>query len=147
MAILQALRFNFLRVSQIRCLNGIIEGPKSHVYDIALLESATHSPINQNHYGNENDLAQLTAAVSLKLSKNHPFANGNKRTALLAANLFLMQHKMRLQQDAWKIEKNDIIEEAHNEVAEGRMDQSKLAKVYRMWQISHLEQAAKSFDA
>ena len=148
MAIPQALRFNFLRVSQVKLLNGIIEGPKSHVHNIALLESALHSPINQNHYGNENDLAQLTAAFSLRLIKNHAFANGNKRTALLAANLFLLQHRTGLQHDAWKIEKNDIIEEAHDEVAEGRMDQSKLAEVYRiMWQISQLEQAAKLFDA
>ena len=148
MAIPQALRFKFLRISQVKLLNGIIEGPKSHFNDIALLESALHSPINQNHYGKEMDLAQLTAALSLKLIKNHAFANGNKRTALLAANLFLLQHKMRLQKDAWKNAKNDIIEEAQNEVAEGRMEQSKLAEVYRItWQISRLEQAAKLFDA
>ena len=151
MAIPQALRFNFLRVSQVKCLNRIIEGPKSHVHDIALLESALHSPINQNHYGNENDLAQLTAALSVKLIKNHAFSNANKRTALLAANLFLLQHKMRLQDNAWKVEKIDMIDEAHREVAKGRMEQSELAEIYQiMWQIatrSHLEQAAKLFDA
>ena len=149
MAIPQALRFNFLRVSQVKLLNSIIEGPQSHLYDIALLESALHSPINQNHYGNENDLAQLTAALSLRLIKNHAFANGNKRTALLAANLFLLQHEMRLQQDAGKRDKNDIIEGAHDEVAEGRIDQSGLAEVYRiLWHISRLERrAAKSSDA
>ncbi|KAM0806169.1 hypothetical protein BDR22DRAFT_901400 [Usnea florida] len=124
MAIPQALRFNFLRVSQVQCLNGIIEGPKIHVHDIALLESALHSPINQNHYSNENDLAQLTAALSVKLIRNHAFLNGNKRTALLAANLFLLQHNMRLQVDAEKVEKNDMIEEAHCEVADDRMEQS-----------------------
>ena len=139
MAIPQALRFNFLRLSQVKLLNGIIEGPKSHVHDIALLESALHSPINQKHYGNENDLAQFTAALSLKLIKNHASANGNKRTAL-AANLFLLQHKTHLHQDAWRTEKNGVIEEAHNEVAEGSIDQSKLAEVSRiMWQISRLE--------
>ena len=154
MAIPQALRFNSLRISQAKSLNGIIEGPKSHVHDVALLESALHSPINQKHYGNENDLAQLTAALSVKLVKDHAFANGNKRTALLAANLFLLQHlqhNMRLQEDAEKNAKNDVIEEAHREVAKDRMEQSKLAGIYRIsWQVAtryHLERAAKLFDA
>ena len=66
MAIPQALPFNFLRVSQVKFLNGVIEAQKSHVHDIALLESALHLPINQNHYGNDNDFAQPIVALSVR---------------------------------------------------------------------------------
>ena len=90
MATTQALSFRFVRVSQVKLLNTYIEGSSSCVHDNNMLESAVNSPINQQHYGNQNDPARLAAALSYSLIKNHAFANGNKRTALLAANLFLL---------------------------------------------------------
>ena len=78
MATTQALSFRFLRVSQFKLLNTYIEGTSSCVRDENMLESAVNSPINQQHYGNQNDPAQLAAALSYKLIKNNAFANGNK---------------------------------------------------------------------
>lgn len=96
-----------------------------------MLESAINSPVNQQHYANENDPARLAAALSSRLINNHRFANGNKRTALLAANLFLLQNGKVLQQDALRVENNDAITRAHHKVAMGKMEEPELAEFYR----------------
>lgn len=67
MAANPAFGIRFLRVSQVKLLNTIIEGARSCVRDENLLESAVNSPINQQHYGQENDPARLAAALSYKL--------------------------------------------------------------------------------
>lgn len=53
-----------------------------------MLESALTRPAQKYHYG-ENDLFVLAAAYLFGLAKNHPFVDGNKRTAWVAADLFL----------------------------------------------------------
>lgn len=58
------------------------------VRDVSLLESALARPVNQWHYGVE-DAAALAAAYAFGIARNHPFADGNKRTAWVAARLFL----------------------------------------------------------
>lgn len=132
----QALSLRFVRVSQVKILNACIEEARC-VCDESMLESAIYSPINQQHYTHENDPARLAAALSSRLIKNHSFANGNKRTALLAANLFMLQNGEGLQQDANRVEKNDIITRAHSEVAMGRMEEPELAEIYRTaWRTS-----------
>jgi death-on-curing protein len=52
------------------------------------LESALARPQNQAAYGNP-DAADLAAAYGVGLAKNHPFIDGNKRTAFVAVELFL----------------------------------------------------------
>ncbi len=130
MATTQALSFRFLRVSQVKILNACIE-EASCVRDESMLESAVNSPINQQHYAHENESARLAAALSSRLIKNHPFANGNKRTALLAANLFLLQNGKVLQQDATRVESNDVSTRAHSDVVMGKMEEPELAEIYR----------------
>lgn len=58
------------------------------VRDLSLLESALARPVNQWHYGVE-DAASLAAAYAFGIARNHPFADGNKRTAWVMARLFL----------------------------------------------------------
>ena len=53
-----------------------------------LLESALAKPENLAAYGNP-DAAALAAAYGYGISRNHAFIDGNKRTALVAAELFL----------------------------------------------------------
>ena len=131
MVIVKALSFVFLRASQIKIINRRIEGASSFVRDQNMLDSAVDSPINQQHYSQENDLTRLAAALSYKFIKNHAFANGNKRTALLAANLFLLQNGKILQQDALQVEENDTITQAHDDVAMGKVEELELAEIYR----------------
>lgn len=56
--------------------------------DEGLLESALARPRNLAAYG-EPDLAALAAAYAFGLVRNHPFVDGNKRAAFVAAELFL----------------------------------------------------------
>jgi death-on-curing protein len=56
--------------------------------DAGLLESAMARPQNLYSYG-EPSLAKLAAAYAYGIARNHPFVDGNKRTALVAAEGFL----------------------------------------------------------
>jgi death-on-curing protein len=58
------------------------------VRDINLLNSAIHSPKNSCHYNNSS-LFELAATYCFSIVKNHPFNDGNKRTAFVATLLFL----------------------------------------------------------
>lgn len=58
------------------------------VRDPAGLESALARPRNQWSYG-ETDLCALAAAIAFGVARNHPFVDGNKRTAWVLARLFL----------------------------------------------------------
>jgi len=63
-------------------------GGPDGVRDLGLLESALARPINKFAYG-ETDLAVLAAAYGFGIAKNHPFVDGNKRTALASIIVFL----------------------------------------------------------
>lgn len=58
------------------------------VRDAGLLESALARPQQLAHYGSP-DAADLAASYGYGLSRNHPFVDGNKRTAFVATELFL----------------------------------------------------------
>jgi len=58
------------------------------IRDQGLLESALARPRNLFAYG-EASLARLAAAYAFGIARNHPFVDGNKRTALVAAEGFL----------------------------------------------------------
>lgn len=59
------------------------------VRDAGLLQSALDRPRNLAAYG-EPDIAALAAAYGHGLVRNHPFVDGNKRTALVITELFLL---------------------------------------------------------
>lgn len=63
-------------------------GGPSGVRDMGALESALARPRNQWEYG-EDDLCRLAAAHAFGLARNHPFTDGNKRTAWVLARTFL----------------------------------------------------------
>lgn len=59
-------------------------GGLSGIRDAALVESALARPLNLAAYG-EPDAADLAAAYAFGLARNHPFADGNKRSAAVVA--------------------------------------------------------------
>lgn len=71
-------------------------GGAAGVRDEGLLESALSRPRNLAHYGVP-DTADLAASYAHGLAKNHPFIDGNKRTAFVAAELFLEMNGQHLQ--------------------------------------------------
>ena len=72
-----------------------MHGGASGIREEGLLDSALARPQNIVAYG-EPDLADLAAAYAHGLAKNHPFVDGNKRAAFLAAGLFLRLNGHRL---------------------------------------------------
>lgn len=62
------------------------------LHDRSLLESAAHAPANHWAYGGVEAMARLASTLLFAIARNHPFAQGNKRTgyapmdALLRAN-------------------------------------------------------------
>jgi death on curing protein len=63
-------------------------GGQPGVRDPGLLESALNRPRNQFAYG-EPSITRLSASYAFGISRNHPFLDGNKRTSLVVAELFL----------------------------------------------------------
>jgi death-on-curing protein len=63
--------------------------------DIGLFESAIARPQHLAHYGTP-DAADLAAAYGHGIARNHPFVDGNKRTAFVAAELFLLLNGLEL---------------------------------------------------
>jgi death-on-curing protein len=63
-------------------------GGPSGLRDGGLLESALARPQQIATYG-QPDVAALAAAYGFGLARNHPFVDGNKRTAFIAIELFL----------------------------------------------------------
>ena len=70
-------------------------GGPDGVRDLGLLESALARPINKFAYG-ETDFAALAAAYGFGIAKNHPFVDGNKRTALASTIVFLGLNQLEL---------------------------------------------------
>lgn len=64
-----------------------------------LLDSALARPVNRWTYG-EDDAASLAAAYAYGVARNHPFIDGNKRTAWVLARLFLAINGHRLKFDS-----------------------------------------------
>jgi death on curing protein len=64
-------------------------GGGTGVRDHGMLESAIARARNHWAYGNH-DHALLAASYAFGVARNHPFIDGNKRTAWVLARLFLM---------------------------------------------------------
>ncbi len=78
-----------------------MHGGASGLRDAGLLESALSRPINLAACGEPDvaapaALAPLAASYASGLAQNHPFVDGNKRTAFLSVGLFLGLNGHRL---------------------------------------------------
>ena len=70
------------------------------IRDEGLLSSALARPQNLEAYGDDPDVAALAAAYAFGIARNHPFLDGNKRTAFVVMELFLNLND-------WTLEAND----------------------------------------
>ncbi len=74
--------------------HGGLEG----VRDEGLLASALARPRNRYAYSDdESDIASLAASYAHGITNNHPFVDGNKRTALVVCRTFLRMNGFDLQ--------------------------------------------------
>lgn len=66
-------------------------GGSDGIRDEGLLLSALARPQNLYAYGEKlPDIAALAASLAFGIAKNHPFIDGNKRTALVVSRTFLL---------------------------------------------------------
>jgi death-on-curing protein len=70
-------------------------GGLAGVRDMPLLQSALARPQNLEAYGSP-DLADLAAAYAVGIARNHAFLDGNKRTAWVVAETFLLKNGYEL---------------------------------------------------
>src|SRR5215207_4208183 len=74
-------------------------GGAAGLRDQGLLESALTRPQNVAAYDPEANVAALAAAYAFGITRNHPFLDGNKRTGLVALELFLELNGHELRAD------------------------------------------------
>ena len=91
------------------------------IRDIGLLESALDRPRNRLAYEPRTTLFDLAASLCSGLARNHPFLDGNKRTALLAVRAFLFLNGHVLEPG----EEDEVLTMVA--VAEGSMTETELA--------------------
>lgn len=75
-------------------------GGEPGIRDANLMESALARPRNLHAYGEGSSLASLAAAYAFGIAKNHPFNDGNKRTAMVVALTFLRINGLALEAGA-----------------------------------------------
>ena len=99
-------------------------GGASGVRDSGVIESALARPMNLAAY-DAPDAAELAAAYAFGLARNHGFVDGNKRTAWVAARVFLADNGQNLEFDPFDAVR--IMEE----VAGGKISESGLVDWFR----------------
>jgi death-on-curing family protein len=103
----------------------------------AMLESAINSPANTMYYENEENIFQLAANLSEKIMMNHAYQDGNKRTALLAADMFLRINGYQLQKTPM----------ADNDEVSRAMTDAQVAVVTKKWERQRLGEFYESIAA
>ncbi len=71
-------------------------GGGSEIRDTDLLSSALARLKQKFNYGSEVSVFDLAASYSFGIAKNHPFVDGNKRTAFTIGTLFLEINNYKL---------------------------------------------------
>jgi death-on-curing protein len=68
-------------------------GGEPGIRDANLLGSALNAPKNHWHYESTTpDLFELGAMYLVRIAKNHPFIDGNKRTSVVVTETFLLRN-------------------------------------------------------
>ena len=101
-------------------------GGSRSLRDLGLLESALAQP--EASFGGEwlhKDLYEMAAAYAYHLCKNHPFVDGNKRTALVCALVFMEINDVSIQDPKGQLKA------AMLKVAAGEMDKNEFANFLR----------------
>jgi death-on-curing protein len=99
-------------------------GGASGVRDLSLIQSALGAAINTHYYGN-GDLSDIAAAYAFHLAQAQAYLDGNKRTAVAAALVFLELNEVRKTPDDLQLY------DALIAIAEKRLDKAGLARLFR----------------
>ena len=107
----------FIHKNQIKNYGGIYS-----IRDKNLLKSAIAQPkITFKGKHLHVNVFQMAAAYLFHIVNNHPFIDGNKRTGLVAALIFLEINNVVFNESNEKVEKNIL------KIAQGKMDKNEIA--------------------
>lgn len=123
--------FRFLTATQVKRLYTMHIATSSPSQP-TMLESAIDSPRNHKYYGQTN-LFQLAGILAEKVILNHAYQDGNKRTALYAADMFLKINGYQLQKKPMATNDkglNEMLTNAHILVATGQWTSADLGNYY-----------------
>jgi death on curing protein len=98
-------------------------GGMAGIGDSGLMDSALASAKNSWHYGG--DLFDFAASYAFHIAESQAFVDGNKRTAILSAIMFLAENGILCPKA------DDILYDAMIAIAQRRMDKKGLAGVFR----------------
>jgi death-on-curing protein len=96
------------------------------VRDVGMLQSAIAMPAAQ--FGGQflhDGLYEMAAAYLFHVSLNHPFVDGNKRTASMAADVFLLMNGYKLNATS------SVLEKLALDTAQRLVDKAQIAAIYR----------------
>ena len=119
----------FLTVDQVLAVHRRVVqefGGDLEVRDYGLLESAVMMPAAQ--FGGEylhDGLPAMAAAYLFHICRNHAFVDGNKRTALAAAEVFVLLNDMRLKATGRQLENLTL------GVARGKVSKDEVVAFFR----------------
>ena len=96
------------------------------IRDINLLSSAIAMP-HASFHGEylHNDIYEMAAAYAFHIGKNHPFVDGNKRTALVSALVFLELNGISISDSQGKLY------DAMLDLSTGKLNKSEFASILR----------------
>ncbi len=92
--------------------------------DPGLVESALASAKNTFYYAN-GDLFEVAASYAFHLAESQAFVDGNKRTAVVAALVFLARNGVYVRPETWELYSAMI------DVAEKKKSKADLAELFR----------------
>ena len=110
-------------VMQIHARSLTEHGGSEGVREPGLVESAIASAANTFHYG-RGDLFDVAASYAFHLAEAQAFLDGNKRTAVVAAMVFLARNGVYAQPAKWELYLAMI------DVAEKKKTKADLAKIF-----------------
>jgi death-on-curing protein len=112
-------------------------GGAAGIKSIALLESAMAAPLQFQHYTGENSCIRLGAHLAHAIARNHPFVDGNKRTATIAFLEFLYLHGLEI--DLPDTESRQPLAELMEQMASGIITAIQFAETLRphMREVPH----------
>ena len=99
-------------------------GGSEGIREPGLVDSALASAQNTLHYG-RGDLFDVAASYAFHLAESQAFVDGNKRTAVVAALVFLARNGVYAQPSKWELYLAMI------DVAEKKKNKTDLAEIFR----------------
>lgn len=123
----------YLTVGEVATINEVEAGP-NHLVDFGLLESAVLRP-QQTIGGQEAypDIYEKAAALMHSLARNHPFIDGNKRTAAASMIVFL-----KLNGYGFHASQDELVA-ITTDAAEGLVDVPKIAAALKSWAFDEID--------